>query len=791
MTSSFPDDLISAYLDGELNADERARVEEQLRRDPKLQRMCDELRALRATLQAMPASRPPEDFSERVLRQAERRMLLGEHDEESGREAAPPAASEEAEPTAVERRARKKRNWRLVLPLIATVATTVLVAAFLYRPSLFQAPRDVARTENLQTTDGAEAAATPDVGPPGQETTGGSAESLSLGETSERPDASVEEALQPESSSARAPGRPRESKRTRRKKRAAGTEKPTAGQPAAPPDGRASRTHAFSHEQRGGPDAYGGTHPRSSNSLQAGEEDAEPSSPPGSGLAREDAAPSSRASRDAGGYQKTRAEGGRAKRLESEKPAPPESPAHPANNRRSGQPKGPVPEESHYGLGMGGAGGMGGAIKQRSPDTSASSEPGKPALELEPPAGFGKKTNANVSGKHVDTPAKWQFVDQLDAGQSLWVQVSVSADSKMKLLESLGADRKENQPEQAVARRFLGTVERGAADLNISAIKGKKSSAVNLSDDGGAGDQIILVEGSKETLCRSLEQLVNRADVRIERVSKTVAADLREARQPAETDVEKPSGRQETKEDAAAQAADMDTPHGSVKKKAQRKSMAVGEEAGQENVVKSPADSPRAKPGDGNMPSRLDPAEASAASEPGPAVKEEKSSVAAKAETGQSLAGKARPVEKDSSAEPSSDRRSREQVKSKENGPARAAAGSGAESVKKGAEAESSRKGGSMSSLAEKEQALSRRRETEAVHGDGDKTSESDSATADEIGDKAEKPSSDGQRESSREGAKAKTVLHFVFRCLSESTSPAAQKTSPESSADPAPRSGP
>ena len=49
MTAPFSDELLSAYLDGELNAEERAYVEAQLRERVELRRLCDELRALRAT----------------------------------------------------------------------------------------------------------------------------------------------------------------------------------------------------------------------------------------------------------------------------------------------------------------------------------------------------------------------------------------------------------------------------------------------------------------------------------------------------------------------------------------------------------------------------------------------------------------------------------------------------------------------------------------------------------------------------------------------------------------------
>jgi hypothetical protein len=75
MTESFSDELLSAYLDGELSAEERARVEQRLAESPELRRLCDELRALSATLHAMPRYELDEDVRRRVLRRAERAML--------------------------------------------------------------------------------------------------------------------------------------------------------------------------------------------------------------------------------------------------------------------------------------------------------------------------------------------------------------------------------------------------------------------------------------------------------------------------------------------------------------------------------------------------------------------------------------------------------------------------------------------------------------------------------------------------------------------------------------------
>jgi anti-sigma factor RsiW len=71
------DELLSAYLDGELTAEEQAEVEQLLAANPAARQLLEELRALSSALQAMPAYTLEEDLSGRVLRLAERRMLAG------------------------------------------------------------------------------------------------------------------------------------------------------------------------------------------------------------------------------------------------------------------------------------------------------------------------------------------------------------------------------------------------------------------------------------------------------------------------------------------------------------------------------------------------------------------------------------------------------------------------------------------------------------------------------------------------------------------------------------------
>ncbi|MEI8371401.1 MAG: zf-HC2 domain-containing protein, partial [Planctomycetota bacterium] len=69
-------ELLSAYLDGELTADEQVRAERILTASPEARQLLEELRALGCTLQELPQEKLDEDLSTRVLEVAERRMLL-------------------------------------------------------------------------------------------------------------------------------------------------------------------------------------------------------------------------------------------------------------------------------------------------------------------------------------------------------------------------------------------------------------------------------------------------------------------------------------------------------------------------------------------------------------------------------------------------------------------------------------------------------------------------------------------------------------------------------------------
>jgi hypothetical protein len=72
---SLDEELLSAYLDGELSADERLRVEHSLAESPASRQLLDELRSIRTSLQRIPRARLGHDFADQVLREAEKEVL--------------------------------------------------------------------------------------------------------------------------------------------------------------------------------------------------------------------------------------------------------------------------------------------------------------------------------------------------------------------------------------------------------------------------------------------------------------------------------------------------------------------------------------------------------------------------------------------------------------------------------------------------------------------------------------------------------------------------------------------
>lgn len=74
--AQFDVELLSANLDDELTADERARVEERLAADPAARQLLDELRSVSQAMRGLPHEKLGGDLRDSVLRRAERAMLV-------------------------------------------------------------------------------------------------------------------------------------------------------------------------------------------------------------------------------------------------------------------------------------------------------------------------------------------------------------------------------------------------------------------------------------------------------------------------------------------------------------------------------------------------------------------------------------------------------------------------------------------------------------------------------------------------------------------------------------------
>jgi hypothetical protein len=75
MHESTEEELISAYLDGELTTEEQAQVEQALAESAELRQIFEDLRMLSNNLQSLPRYRLDDQFADRVVRRAERSML--------------------------------------------------------------------------------------------------------------------------------------------------------------------------------------------------------------------------------------------------------------------------------------------------------------------------------------------------------------------------------------------------------------------------------------------------------------------------------------------------------------------------------------------------------------------------------------------------------------------------------------------------------------------------------------------------------------------------------------------
>jgi anti-sigma factor RsiW len=123
------EELLSAYLDGELSADEQDRAERLLADDPQARRLLDEFRGIGRQVRSLPLKKLPADFCQQVLRRAEQQMLAAAASPVHSRAASQAATQLPQHGDALEQQPWSERVRRpLVYAMLAVSLALVLMA---------------------------------------------------------------------------------------------------------------------------------------------------------------------------------------------------------------------------------------------------------------------------------------------------------------------------------------------------------------------------------------------------------------------------------------------------------------------------------------------------------------------------------------------------------------------------------------------------------------------------------------------------------------------------------------
>jgi hypothetical protein len=144
MHDPFPEELLSAYLDGELPHDERARVEQWLAASADHRRLFDDLQAIRRELQALPQQSLDAGFSDRVLTAIRERSGDSSASPPAASGASPiePTPSAPIKPASLQPRHLGMPAWRWFAAGVAATLAAVLVG-------INAAPRTMAQIGKL------------------------------------------------------------------------------------------------------------------------------------------------------------------------------------------------------------------------------------------------------------------------------------------------------------------------------------------------------------------------------------------------------------------------------------------------------------------------------------------------------------------------------------------------------------------------------------------------------------------------------------------------------------------
>jgi negative regulator of sigma E activity len=134
MPLEYSDELLSAYLDGELSPAERAQVESQLAADPEARQLLDELRVLSSEVRSLPRYAAGSEFSQRVVQAAlaAGAVLPAEGKQRGQITPGSVARASSAAASAAPGAGRKGRRIAAVLTGVAAVAAAVAITVWAF-----------------------------------------------------------------------------------------------------------------------------------------------------------------------------------------------------------------------------------------------------------------------------------------------------------------------------------------------------------------------------------------------------------------------------------------------------------------------------------------------------------------------------------------------------------------------------------------------------------------------------------------------------------------------------------
>lgn len=158
------DELISAYLDGELSGEEQQRAEQLLAESAESRQLLEELRSLRSGMESLPRHRLEEDFASRVMDRAERAMVTGEFADENiadGQAATAEQKTLDSDAAVVlptEADLPRRRGSRTLAWSAAGIAAAVVAMLFIFPPQDYLALQESSRDADGVTRESAASA---------------------------------------------------------------------------------------------------------------------------------------------------------------------------------------------------------------------------------------------------------------------------------------------------------------------------------------------------------------------------------------------------------------------------------------------------------------------------------------------------------------------------------------------------------------------------------------------------------------------------------------------------------